>query len=824
MNLNKNSIAVVLVLLLTASVFLPMLQSAGAEQVYKTYAFISLTPNPVGSGQTCYVRLFLDRFPPTANDYCHGFRYTVVGPDGKNQTAGPFTSDPNAGYDFAFAPTMIGNYTFYFTYPGETFANGTITYSPSQAQATLAVQQAQVQNWPDAPLPADYWTRPISAEFRSWASISGNWLIGGYDASGRMYGDSAAFNPYTQAPRAPHIVWTKDADLGGLIGGEYGSNNYYQGLQYDSKVTPPVIMNGRMYYRLHHSSSGNAGRYPGFACVDLRTGEELWRNTTGSIDFGQIYVSRGYNGQGARAFLYQASATTWTVYDAWSGEAWWYLTGAMASPNKVFFGPNGDIYAYFVSGTTANRRLIMWNSTKAWEQYGWFSGNTLRSDRPGSFNWSLGIQWNVSVTNVGPWGFGSPSVLAADPISKVIVLQATHPEAPNDGIVVQIAHDAMTGAQLWIVNRTFAGTLNTRLTVGDGMLIMMNMGTLQRSGFDLKTGNEVWLSDPTAPPWGMYTSMGITAYGKAYSGAYDGYMRAFDLSDGKQIWEYFIGNSGLETPYGTWPMFNGPTIGGNVVFCGYSEHTPNSPMYRGAKLVALDANTGEELWAINEWLSLRALADGYLVTVNMYDNRIYVIGKGPTATTILAPQTVVPQGTGVLITGSVTDQSPSAKGTPAISDVSMGEWMEYLYMQKPMPTNATGVPVDITAVGPDGTSHQIGTTTSDIGGSYAIDWTPPTTGKYSIMATFAGSESYGSSYDTTYIVVGPSEGSAPTPTPTTGTTQTPTTTGTPVSTITPSPFVEPGTGIPTETVLIIAAAVVIIAVIAAAAVLLRKRA
>ncbi len=819
---NKKIFGIAAVTILTLVSLFAAFPFAGAATTFQTNAFISLAPNPVGVSQTCHVRLFLSYFPPTANDYFHGFQYTITKPDGTKQSGGPYVSDPNGAYDFSFVPSVVGTYTFQFSYPGESFANNTITYTSCQTVATLTVQQQAIQPWPDAPLPNDYWTRPVSAEFRTWFSITGNWLIGGYDASGRMYGDADGFNPYTQAPRAPHIVWTKDVALGGLIGGESGSDNYYSGLQYDSKVSPPIVMNGRIYYRLFQSSSGNAGSYKGFTCVDLRTGQQYWTNTTGNIDFGQTYVSRGYNGQGARAFLWDSSATTWTVYDAWSGTPWWYLTGAIASPSKIFFGPNGDVYAYFVTGSTAARRLIMWNSTLAWEKYGWFSGDTLRSDRPGSFNWSLGIEWNVTVTNVAPWGFGSPSVLAADPSTNVIVLQATHAEAPNDGIVAQLAYDAMTGTQLWAVNRTFTGTLNTRLVVGSGVLMMMNMGTLQRSGFNIKTGEQMWLSDSTEAPWGMYTSMGITAYDKAYAGAYDGYMRAYDLTNGKQVWEYFIGNSGLETPYGTWPMFNGPTIGGYVVFCGYSEHTPNSPLYRGAKLAALDATTGKELWTLNEWLSLRALADGYLVTVNMYDSRIFVLGKGPSAVTVSAPQTVVPKGTGVMITGTVTDQSPGAKDTPAVSDESMSEWMEYVYMQKPIPGNATGVPVILTATGPNGESINIGTVVSDIGGSYGMIWTPPTEGRYSIMATFAGSDSYGSSYATTYLGVGPAPASpqpvtpAPSPTPTV-----------PPATATPSPeptqVPPPEQGPATEMYIIAAAAAVIVVVVVVAALVLKKR-
>ncbi len=818
---------IALILMLTMAALMASMQFTNAQQAREepTSAFISITPNPVGVGQGAQIRLFLSVFPPNATLFYHGFQYTITMPDGTTRTSGPFTSDSNGAYDFQFIPSIVGTYTIQFKFPGQTFSMPTVTINrlPSQTQTTFTVQQEQIRPWPDTPLPTDYWTRPISAEFREWGSISGNWLMGGYNAAGRWYADAAAFNPYTTAPRSPHIVWTKDANLGGLIGGEYGADNYYTGIQYDSLVSPPIIILGRMYYRLFPSLSGATGRhYPGFVCVDLRTGQELWRNTTGNIDIGQIYVSRGANGQGGRAFLWDTSSTTWTVYDAWSGQQRWILSGALNHGGRwVLYGPNGDIYTYHTGGTSANPWLLMWNSTRAWERYGWFSMNTLRSDRPGTFNWTLGIQWNVTVPSVVAWGFGSPSLSAADPSRDVVMLAATPPEAPNGGRQVQMGYDALTGTQLWIANRTFLGGLNARTATGEGMLVQMNMATLRRSGFDVKTGKEMWMSDPTAAPWGMYTAQGMNAYGKAYSGSYDGYMRAFDLSNGKQVWEYYSGNSGLETPYGTWPVFNGPTIGSYVVFGGYSEHTPNTPLYRGGKTFALDAQTGKELWTINAWLSLRALADGYLVTVNAYDNQIYVIGKGPSATTISAPQTAVPKGSSVMITGTVTDQSPGKPGTPAIADENMSAWMEYLYMQKPIPSDVKGVPVMLTATGPDGSVFNIGTVTTEMSGVFGLKWTPPAEGTYKVTATFMGSDSYGSSYAETFVGVDAAPAASPTATPT----PTPATppTATPTATASPSPAPQPEAGPSTDMYIIAAAAVVIIVVVAVAAVILRRR-
>ena len=47
-------------------------------------------------------------------------------------------------------------------------------------------------------------------------------------------------------------------------------------------------------------------------------------------------------------------------------------------------------------------------------------------------------------------------------------------------------------------------------------------------------------------------------------------------------------------------------------------------------------------------------------------------------------------------------------------------WMEYLYENQAKPTNATGVPVSLSAIDPNGNLVTIGTTTSDINGNYGL--------------------------------------------------------------------------------------------------------
>ena len=248
------------------------------------------------------------------------------------------------------------------------------------------------------------------------------------------------------------------------------------------------------------------------------------------------------------------------------------------------------------------------------------------------------------------------------------------------------------------------------------------------------------------------------------------------------MWTYNATTAGFESAYGgNYPIGVGVIADGKL-YTVSSEHSPTQPLYRGRNLRCINATTGEDIWSILFWGARMSptesniyMSDGILVGLNYFDMQLYAFGKGPSATTVSAPQTVPALGSSVTITGTVTDQSPSGrrntnglldftlKGTPAISDADMNAWMEYMFMQQPIPTNAKGVEVTLDAIDPNNNYIHIGTTTSDITGAYGFAWTPEVPGTYQIIATFAGSKSYGPHTHTTYMGVGeaPAETAAP---------------------------------------------------------------
>jgi hypothetical protein len=84
----------------------------------------------------------------------------------------------------------------------------------------------------------------------------------------------------------------------------------------------------------------------------------------------------------------------------------------------------------------------------------------------------------------------------------------------------------------------------------------------------------------------------------------------------------------------------------------------------------------------------------------------------------------------------------------------MKDWMGYVYQQKPLPTNFTGVPVSIVAVDPNSNTITLGTATTDTNGLYHFTWaTPKVPGDYTVYATFAGTNGYWPSKAVTAMTV-----------------------------------------------------------------------
>jgi len=796
MNFDKTktaSIAIILMLTLSALIISSSIAVFGQTPVYPdfktTFTYVEASPNPIGVGQTMFVVWWLDQPPPTAHG-AYGDRYEftveVTKPDGTKQTMGPYTSDPVGGGWMAYTPESIGTYSFQVSFPGQWITItgdewyipsgareldvGEYYYKPSiSAPVEIAVQQDPISSVPPAELPTDYWARPIDPQNREWHIIAGNWLNDGKN------------NLYTTGPETAHIVWRKAIDTGGLIGGEYGDLSYYTGTSYENKwAYGVVILQGKLYYneplsdRTYQGRSSDVIEGQQVVCVDLRTGEELWRKDGMGVNFGQIYAYDSPNQHGAIPYLWETTnnpSSTWRAFDPMHGD-WLYSIENVPSGTSAV-GPSGELLVYRLN--YGKRWLALWNQSSIPELLlGDDSGTNMWQWRPvgKTVDGNNGYSWNVTIPDLP--GNGNPTIRAVldDRIigdSGMQVLGGRYATAdPWTMWAISLKPETL-GQLLWLKNYPApAGNQTMQIrymdecaNLDDGIFLVNNKEKLTLNAYSIDTGNWMWETEPM----NAYAMYGVNTKfydGKVIAAArYAGIIYAYDAETGQKLWEWESGSPGFEAVWTDWPLNGGYTIADDKIYATTSEHSVTMPLYRGWKTFCVDANTGAGLWNITSISYTPAIADGYLVTLNVMDHCLYSNGKGPTKITVAGPEEVQPLGTSVLFSGMVTDESPGVKeftarfpnGVPAIADEYMAEWMEYLYKQHPCPEFFTGVEVKLETLDPNNNFYEIGRTTTDASGFYSIMWNPPVPGKYTIIATFEGSNSYFATYTETAMGV-----------------------------------------------------------------------
>jgi hypothetical protein len=842
---NKIAIAISLFLMLTITISLVALPAANAHdppRSFPTYAYVNVGPNPAGVGQTVNIGMWINNVPPTANrqygDRWQNFKITITDPNGDTKQFGTtYTSDDTGGTHTNYTPDMVGNYTVFFSFPGQTIegANpspigGTYQaefvgdyFEPSNASTTLMVQEEPVPPIPQTPLPANYWTRPIQSVNNEWYTISGSWLglAASTFATTGMYNASGNYNPYTTAPTTAHIMWTKPAAPGGLIGGEFGdtsTSNFNAPTQYQPKFAP-IIMNGILYYERFPGASANPA---GWEAVNLKTGQTLWTiNPNASLLCGQLLDYVTPNQYGALAYLWGKSpimphgavipvfpntppntGTTYTMYDAMTGK--YVLSIVNGTSMTLTEDEGGNLIGYYVNSSTANAynapTLNMWNSTVAAHELNpetpgyaysgaseWYWQPTQDAVIPFSYGivWSKPLATDISGVPL-PGTLGIRSNCIENGVILMSVAGSGGPRSFQPGYQIEAGYDASTGEQLWITNRT--ETPNTRLAFPPataGVYAEVCINTFTIDGYSMTTGKHLW-GPFVLPDHNPYDSIGgyqyVSANGTLYLWGLGGDVYAINMASGDIIWatttEQLIGPSGSDTPYGVWPLwtFTVGSVAGGMLFVPVG-HQYSPPMFRGANQLAINTTDGKLVWANLGFdvTSGPAISDGVMIAFSSYDNQIYAYGQGASATTVTAPETVQPLGAQVLVQGTVTDISAGTKqeavaanfpnGLPCVSDDSMSSWMQFVYQQQPCPANVTGVKVTISVLDPNNNQYDVGTTTSDANGAFSYTFTPEVPGKYTVIASFAGSGSYYGSSAETALAVNEAPTSTPEPTP-----------------------------------------------------------
>jgi outer membrane protein assembly factor BamB len=812
-----------------------------------TYVFISVTPKPVGLGQEMTFIFFNPQVPnPSTDRYL--FSITITKPDGTNETLPPsgatgiynqpiqdgkYVSDSTGAGWATWTPAATGNYSVTVKFWGTAVPHTAYTTSTDKIWYGVTLKESTYTTtfevldepqypagWASVPLPTEFWSRPIEGQNTDWYQISSNWLNNAHDKTNGGYNNK--YQPDGIGPNSGHILWTKPTEDGGVVGGTSFSVEgevFNAGHQYQTRLPQnQIIMQGRLYYRESNWYSASPGDY---VCVDLQTGEEIWRNTTMSAIplFGYYYDWDDMNQHGV-------VEPSWLFSDNYglgihprtgltNGDGL-ILTNvpsdnAEHSQNQLY-GPKGEDLRYGIGGSSSNGYYIyQWNSSRVFisQVSGTIPANCpITPERPSSSAYWNGTGWGsrdnslASVTSpaydwnvtISPTFSGSPTIRAVILDDIMLISNGTIPSAPSLTLADEATFWAISlkpesrGHLLWgpvnipLVNDVNQQLMYQRHDPETGVFIFQQTPDMSWVGYNMYTGVKMWetISEGDSNPYAYYiSSTGYNpeghsiAYGTLFSTGYVGMVFAYNTTNGDLMWKYEAPTGMEKFEYYTL-MIN--AICDGKIYIGTHEHSADTPLFKGAKTRCLNVTTGEAIWEMAGWANpyTTQVADGILTYWNNYDGQVYAVGKGPSEMNVYISNDVVSFGSSVMIKGNIFDISAGTQqkeqaarfpnGVPAVSDESQSDWMAYVYMQKPRPTNATGVPIMLSVLDTNGNYREIGTAISDADGFFSYNWLPDIEGKYTVYASFSGSESYWPSHAVTAFAVDPAP--APlTPTP-----------------------------------------------------------
>jgi len=774
----------------------PALAQVGVVMPEKTVGFASVAPTLIGVGQAPTVNLWVYPLPTTYAylPYFKGFSgltVTFVRPDGTQDTFMPTddtgqyvageTQSLGALFFTHYVPNMVGNWSVSFTLPAQnlTDSSGTVQFLGCTSNTAYFTVQAGtvlaglLNGYPWAQLPNSnvYWSYPINANNREWNQISGDWTGMANTMAMVNSPTQLRWQPYGSGPNTAHIVWDQPYKAGGIIGGVYGSYSYAAGQSSTSGVNSPVITEGKVFTNIPLTSSGASATPYGqafgiFRCYDLSTGQVLY-TANGSITYGihlpgnaftqntnqnQVELASSY-GSDYGSYLFGTATVAgiayWNYYDPMTGILTKQFSNVSAA--RLIDGTELAFGAGALAGSTT-RYVYRWNMTSV------ASNN----------NWQTGITWKVPLPTPLSSGPTTPTIFAvSSDLSTIVVYNYAQ----------YWAYDANTGASLWNLTLNFQVNTNQELQLAQvDDFIVWNPTDSAWNAYSIKTGALLWetpsvASYPWASSWTIYFAE-TNDLNNVYFSCPDGAMRAYSLTDGHLIWTSTPIPSTEDTE-NVLPLVVAGTVmvGGNIyVYAGYSLSYQINPVPRFSEMLCINATTGDTIYTLNGGIVPNGASNGYLTASSIFDGNFYCLGKGQTSTSVGIQNDVVTNGVTVLIKGNVLDQSPAQPGTPAVSDASQSEQMDYLHMQNSTllnsPPQETGVPVTLTSVDPNGNFVTIGTTTTDSSGNYAINFVPSTVGIYKIDATFGGSNAYYPSYSETALSVTSAHAETATPTQT----------------------------------------------------------
>ncbi|MDD1749988.1 MAG: PQQ-like beta-propeller repeat protein, partial [Methanothrix sp.] len=612
-----------------------------------------------------------------------------------------------------------------------------------------------------------------------------------------------------------------------IINGKMYSTWYPETMGYSNGILCTDLFTGETLFRINTTNSLRCGMVVKYHHINQygAIGPFIW--TTGTLpveDTGGRQIGNNpssyMNTTGTQWNMYSAftgqyvlsivNGTGLTLREDENGNLIGYYINNTAGKERTFSSTG-------VAGTATSTgpHVSCFNMTRAIGQTGGSWQPSLNTVR----DWQTGVMWTVPLPNATDDGtpISSPLVnpnlsLSLNSITGnelmfsagFIHMQGGGDEVP--GWLVYAALDMNDGHKLYCKNYTYAAGATeylpftrTSRAFGDGMWATVSLVSFDMNAYDSRTGNKIW-STKLKTPYGdgttnVYNNFGISSQ---YVGnnllwyGLGGDIWCQDARTGKQLWytntTTLIGDPGIETPYDVWPLwvFSSPGYTTDVAYLTIG-HEYNPPLFHGSQMLAVNMTDGSLVWSeLGMYIRSTAIANNIMLSMNAYDNQIYAFGKGPSTMTVSAPSIGVTTATPITITGTVMDISPGTRaitqpditltkqneialnfpnGIPCVSDASQSRWMEHVYQQQPALANTTGVQITLSAIDANNNFRQIGTTTSTASGTFAFNWTPDIPGAFTVIASFAGSNSYyPSSAETHFYANMPAATNAPTAT------------------------------------------------------------
>ncbi len=348
----------------------------------------------------------------------------------------------------------------------------------------------------------------------------------------------------------------------------------------------PVVVAGRVFVPvIDYADSENGG----IVCLDLATGEELWRTTTGFPVRNSPAVAVGI-------VVVAVNDGTVLGLDVDTGSVVWdYQLAAHVSPvlHNIYSAPTIEAGIAFVG---VNRELVA-------------------IDVP-----TGALLWSVEPYDYGGMGssYASPAVAGG-----VVV------DSFGRGLDGLMAWAGASGEKLWATSGSVSAHLNAPPVVGDGVVYAVNE-LVGVHAIDLHTGEARWAH--TYSNQGFSWAFGVMAPmaladGRLFIPTQYGVLHAVDAATGAELWRYEVDAAGAVRSVhykGQVPAFtSAAVVTGAVVWVAEAS----------GRLDALSATSGALLWSVDFCVPVLAgptPAGDYLL-VATYDGTVHALAASDTS-------------------------------------------------------------------------------------------------------------------------------------------------------------------------------------------------